>query len=65
MSAYRFTKDHEWILKDTTNESVALLGITDVAEKALGDVVYVELVALGEKVTQGSTIESASRYNPI
>ena len=57
LTSYRFTKDHEWILKDSDHgtSSVAMIGITDVAEKALGDVVYVEISAIGQKVSQGST----------
>jgi glycine cleavage system H protein len=37
---YYFTKDHEWVKIDGDN---AMVGITDFAQKQLGDVVYVEL----------------------
>ncbi len=41
---YHYTKDHEWI-KVENNEAV--VGITDFAQKQLGDVVYVELPQVG------------------
>ncbi len=46
----KFTKDHEWIAVDG---DVATIGVTDHAQKALGDVVYVELPAIGSKLAQG------------
>lgn len=44
----RYTKDHEWIRLET--ESIAYVGITDFAQSELGDIVYVEVETLGEKV---------------
>lgn len=41
---YHFTKDHEWIKVE--NDEV-VVGITDFAQKQLGDVVYVELPQVG------------------
>lgn len=43
----KYTKDHEWI-KVTGGE--ALIGITDFAQKELGDIVYVDITTLGETV---------------
>lgn len=40
----RYTKEHEWVLLD---DGVAIVGITDFAQSELGDVVYVELPAVG------------------
>jgi glycine cleavage system H protein len=42
----RYTKDHEWIkmIDDTT----ALIGITDFAQRELGDIVYVEVNTIGQ-----------------
>ncbi|MFO0415223.1 MAG: glycine cleavage system protein GcvH [Bacteroidota bacterium] len=42
----RYTKDHEWIkmIDDTT----ALIGITDFAQRELGDIVYVEVNTVGK-----------------
>ena len=46
----RYTKDHEWIRLDG---DVATVGITEHAQSALGDIVYVELPEIGRKVEQG------------
>lgn len=43
----KYTKDHEWV-KVTGGE--ALVGITDFAQKELGDIVYVDITTLGETV---------------
>jgi glycine cleavage system H protein len=45
-----YTKDHEWAQVD---ENVVAVGITQYAQDALGEVVYVELPEEGQKVTQG------------
>ena len=44
-----YTKDHEWAQVD---ENIVSVGITEYAQDALGEVVYVELPEEGEKVTQ-------------
>ena len=44
----KFTKTHEWIRYDTVT-NLGKLGITDFAQKELGDIVHVELPATGEK----------------
>ena len=41
---YRYTKEHEWI---DVKDGVATIGITDYAQHELGDVVFVELPAVG------------------
>ena len=43
----KYTKDHEWILIKSENEIIC--GITDYAQKELGDIVYVDIEKLGEK----------------
>lgn len=53
MSEMRFTKDHEWIRVEGTS---AIVGITDYAQKQLGDIVFVELPALGRVVEQGGEV---------
>lgn len=45
--AVKYTKDHEWISVDG---DVATIGITDHAQSALGDVVFVEVPEIGRKV---------------
>ncbi|MXW94570.1 MAG: glycine cleavage system protein GcvH [Acidimicrobiaceae bacterium] len=46
----RYSTDHEWAAVDG---DVARIGITDYAQDALGDVVYVELPQAGDRVDQG------------
>ena len=47
----RFTKDHEWI---RIEGDIGVVGITDYAQKQLGDIVYVELPAVGAKFAKGA-----------
>jgi glycine cleavage system H protein len=49
----RFSKDHEWVRIDGTT---ATLGITDFAQDALGDVVFVSLPDVGVHVDAGSAV---------
>jgi glycine cleavage system H protein len=46
----KFTKEHEWT---AIEEGVGRVGITDYAQKQLGDVVFVELPAIGRTLAQG------------
>ena len=50
---YFYTKDHEWV---EAKGGTATVGITDYAQKHLGDVVYVELPALGTHLAVHQTI---------
>jgi len=47
---YYYTKEHEWAQVD---ENIVTVGITEYAQKALGEVVYIEFPEEGQKVTQG------------
>ena len=65
----RYTAEHEWI---AINGSVASVGITDYAQQALGDVVYVSVPAPGTRVTAGepcgeveSTKSVSDIYSPV
>lgn len=65
MSDLKFTKDHEWLRIDG---DVATVGITDHAQHALGDVVFVDLPAIGKTVKQGqeaATVESVKAASEI
>ena len=69
MATLRFTKDHEWIRVDG---DIATVGITDYAQEQLGDVVFVELPEVGQKVQQGDeaavveSVKAASEvYAPV
>ncbi|HWP81417.1 MAG TPA: glycine cleavage system protein GcvH [Bacteroidota bacterium] len=48
----KYTKDHEWIRIDG---GFGWIGITDYAQSELGDIVFVELPAVGAKLEQGKT----------
>jgi len=45
----KYSKEHEWVAAD---ESVATIGITDRAQDQLGEIVYLELPSVGEKVSK-------------
>lgn len=65
MPETRFTKDHEWVRLDG---AVATVGITDHAQQALGDVVFVELPEPGREVTAGepvATVESVKAASDV
>jgi glycine cleavage system H protein len=65
MTALRFTKDHEWVRLD---DDVAVIGITDYAQSQLGDVVYVELPEIGQRVAQGkeaAVVESVKAASEV
>ena len=47
MSEKKYTKDHEWISVDG---KIATVGITDFAQRELGDIVYVEVETVGESL---------------
>jgi len=66
---YKYTQDHEWV---TLEGQTATVGITDYAQHALGDVVFVELPKPGAKFSAGQvigTVESVKAvseiYSPI
>lgn len=68
-SGYLFTKDHEWAQR---NGDTVTIGITDHAQQSLGDIVYVELPAVGRKLKAHETfgvVESikavSDLYSPI
>ena len=44
---YRYTKEHEWIQVDG---NIGTVGITDYAQNSLGDIVFVDLPKVGDKV---------------
>lgn len=61
----KYTKDHEWI---RVHGGDAEVGITDFAQKQLGDVVFVELPEVGRRVEQGEvfgTIESVKAVSEL
>ncbi|MEY2582544.1 MAG: glycine cleavage system protein [Ilumatobacteraceae bacterium] len=60
-----YSSDHEWVAVDGTR---ARIGITDYAQDALGDVVYVQVPKVGETVSAGdsfSEVESTKSVSDI
>ena len=49
----RYSEEHEWVL---VADGVATIGITDHAQEELGDIVFVELPALGTVLTKAATL---------
>ena len=62
LEKYLFSKDHEWV---TFDGGTARIGITDFAQDALGDVVFVELPALGSVVTSGETVSEVESTKSV
>ena len=59
MTDIRYTEDHEWVRLD---EDIATIGITDHAQEALGDVVFVELPEDGRDVAAMEACAEAGQY---
>jgi glycine cleavage system H protein len=53
LTALKYTAEHEWVLVDG---SVATVGITAYAADKLGDIVYVDLPAVGSTLAEGSIV---------
>jgi glycine cleavage system H protein len=69
MADVKYTRDHEWIRLDG---DVGVVGITTYAQSQLGDVVYVELPAVGKQLEKGAeaavveSVKAASEvYSPV
>lgn len=61
----KYTKDHEWIRIEGDN---ATIGITDFAQKELGDIVYVDVTTLGETVDKDAvfgTVEAVKTVSDL
>jgi len=61
----KYTKDHEWI---KIEGSTATIGITDFAQKELGDIVYVEIETEGEEIAQDEvfgTVEAVKTVSDL
>ena len=64
-SNLRYTKDHEWIKMDG---NVATIGITDYAQRELGDIVYVEVETVGKSLKAGDifgTVEAVKTVSDL
>lgn len=61
----KYTKDHEWVKIDG---DIATIGVTDFAQKELGDIVYVEVETLGETIEAGEvfgTVEAVKTVSDL
>ncbi len=59
---YRYTKEHEWIAVDGSTGTV---GITDYAQNSLGDIVFVELPKVGDRLEAGKTFGSVESVKAV
>jgi len=59
---YRYTREHEWIDAEGKTASV---GITDHAQDSLGDIVFVELPKVGDKVEKGKVFGSVESVKAV
>ena len=66
----KYTKEHEWIRESSASRYQ--IGITDFAQGALGDIVYIQLPKIGQSVTTGevcgeveSTKSVSEIYSPL
>jgi glycine cleavage system H protein len=69
MANVRFTSDHEWV---RIEDDAGVVGITDYAQEQLGDIVFVELPAVGARLEKGAeaavveSVKAASEvYAPV
>jgi glycine cleavage system H protein len=59
---YKYTKEHEWLKVDGNTGTI---GITDYAQNSLGDIVFVELPKVGQKITAGQTFGSVESVKAV
>ena len=65
MAIERFTKDHEWI---SLEGRIATIGVTDFAQRELGDIVYVEVETVGKSLEAGAvfgTVEAVKTVSDL
>jgi glycine cleavage system H protein len=61
-STLKYTKDHEWLREEG---GVAIVGITQHAQDQLGDVVFVDLPAVGTKLSAGKTFGTVESVKAV
>ena len=61
-SNFRYTKEHEWV---HVEGGIGVVGITDHAQKELGDIVYVDLPKVGTRLEQGKTLGSVESVKAV
>ncbi|SMD43775.1 glycine cleavage system H protein [Aquiflexum balticum DSM 16537] len=61
----KYTKDHEWV---RIEDGIAVIGITEFAQRELGDIVYVEVETIGETIATGEvfgTVEAVKTVSDL
>ncbi|MDN3668072.1 glycine cleavage system protein GcvH [Echinicola jeungdonensis] len=61
----KYTKDHEWV---KIEDNIATIGITEFAQRELGDIVYVEVETVGETIEAGEvfgTVEAVKTVSDL
>ena len=61
-SELKYTKDHEWV---KINGNEALIGITDFAQRELGDIVYVDVNSIGETILKEAVFGSVEAVKTV
>ena len=61
-ASLRYTKEHEWVRLDG---DVATIGITDFAQKELGDIVYVDITTLDQEVKKDEVFGSVEAVKTV
>jgi glycine cleavage system H protein len=59
---FRYTKEHEWVCVEG---DMATVGITDHAQRELGDIVYVDLPKVGAKLERGASLGSVESVKAV
>lgn len=62
-SKLKYTKEHDWL--EDLGEGKYRFGITEYAQDALGDIVYVELPEVGEEITAGDTVSTVESVKAV
>lgn len=58
----KYTREHEWVRMEGNR---AVVGVTDYAQHALGDVVFVDLPSVGDKMEAGKTLASVESVKAV
>jgi glycine cleavage system H protein len=59
----KYTKDHEWIRFE--GDDTAVVGVTDFAQKELGDIVYVDITTVGQTIEEGEIFGSVEAVKTV
>lgn len=63
MKKYKFSKDHQWI--NYLSNKVIKIGITDYAQKNLGDIIYIEKISPGKSYNKGDIITNIESVKSV